>query len=347
MKQFFYLTAFCALALAACTGSFKKGDKGLEYKIIANGSGNKIGYGDYIQLHIKQVYGGTKDTVLSDSHEFMPRIQVFDSVNTPIEYFKILKEMRKGDSLIIRLRTDSVFKGGQQEMPPFMKKGKFLYTHVTLVNVFKTREAADSANNAERTAAKPRIFKKQLSEIEKEIAKSKTQLDIDNKIIADYLAKNNIKAQKTNWGTYISVVTEGTGSPIDGNSIVTVNYTGKTLDSGKVFDSNLDPAFKHVQPLEVTISEFRVVFGWIDALLKLKNGSKVVLYIPSSLGYGVQGNGGDIKPNANLIFEMEITDVTTEEAFAARQQKMQQELQDKMKEAEKLREDSVKMSGKK
>ena len=122
MKQFIYLSAICMLALSACTGSFKKGDNGLEYKLISSGSGKTIGYGNYMQIHIKQVYAGTKDTVMMDTHDYMPRIQIMDSVGTPLSYFKILSQMKKGDSLIIRLLTDSAFKDAQKEMPPFIKR---------------------------------------------------------------------------------------------------------------------------------------------------------------------------------------------------------------------------------
>jgi FKBP-type peptidyl-prolyl cis-trans isomerase len=330
MKQFIYLSAICMLALSACTGAFKKGDKGLEYKIISEGSGKKIGYGNYMQIHIKQVYAGTKDTVLMDTHEFMPRIQLLDSVNTPLSYFKIISQMRKGDSLVIRLMTDSAFKDGDQPMPAFMKKGKFLYTHVSMVNFFETREQADSANRAEATLAKPKIYKKQMAEIEKEVAARKAQIDIDSKIIEDYLVKNNIKATKTKWGVYIAVTTEGTGDKATGSSVSKVNYTGRTLDSGKVFDSNTDPAFKHVQPYDVTIAAFDVVLGWTDALMQLKKGSKATIYVPSALGYGANGNGGAIKPNDNLIFDMEILDVMSEEAFVAKQKAMQEEMMKQM-----------------
>ena len=99
MKQFFYLSVICVLALTACTGAFKKGDNGIEYKIISKGSGKTVGYGNFIQIHIKQVYGGTKDTVLMDTRDIMPRIQMLDSVNTPVAYYKIISQMKKGDSL--------------------------------------------------------------------------------------------------------------------------------------------------------------------------------------------------------------------------------------------------------
>ena len=253
MKQFFYLSVICVLALTACTGAFKKGDNGIEYKIISKGSGKTVGYGNFIQIHIKQVYGGTKDTVLLDTRDIMPRIQILDSVNTPVASYKIISQMKKGDSLIIRLLTDTAFKTSPQEMPPFMKKGKYLYTHVKLVNFFETREQADSANKAESLLAKPKVFKKQMEEVEKDLATKKQQLDIDNKIIQDYLLKNNIKAVKTKWGTYVAITTEGTGEKLGVNDVAVVNYTGRTLDSAKVFDSNIDPAFKHMQPYEVAL----------------------------------------------------------------------------------------------
>jgi FKBP-type peptidyl-prolyl cis-trans isomerase len=342
MKQFIYLGAFCIFTLAACTGAFKKGDNGIEYKIISAGSGKTIGYGKFMQIHIKQVYGGTKDTVLMDTRDFMPRIQLFDSVNTPLAYFKILKQLKKGDSLIIRILTDSAVKGSPQGMPPFMKKGKYLYTQVKLVNILETEQQADSANQAERILAKPRMYKKQIEEIEKELAKNKQQLEIDSKIIEDYLLKNNIKAVKTKWGTYVSVITDGTGEKMTSSSIATVNYTGRTLDSGKVFDSNTDPKFSHVQPYEVNLGEFgSLILGWTDGLTQLKSGSKATFFIPSSLGYGKAGNGDRIKPDEILIFDMEVLSAITEEEFVAKQKAMQQEMQSKMIEAEILRTDSI------
>jgi peptidylprolyl isomerase len=40
-------------------------------------------------------------------------------------------------------------------------------------------------------------------------------------------------------------------------------------------------------------------------------GDKAVLFIPSSLGYGVNGAGDVIPPNANIIFEVEMLKGTT------------------------------------
>jgi FKBP-type peptidyl-prolyl cis-trans isomerase len=339
MKQLFYLSVFCAFALTACKGTFKKGDSGLEYKIISGGNGKTLGYGNFMQIHITQVYAATQHTLLMETWDFFPRIQVFDSVSTPLSYYKIMKQLKKGDSLIIRSLTDSIFKDAKLEMPDFMKKGKYLYTHVKLLNIFETPAEADSANNAERLLAKPKIYKKQMEELEKGLIERKPQLEIDSKIIDSFLAKNNIKATKTKWGTYIAVTTEGTGETINSNNIVYVNYTGRTLIGGVQFDSNVDPKAMFKDPYEVNMAELgTVILGWTDALMHLKNGSKATIYVPSSLGYGVAGKGADIKPNENLIFDIEITDVTTE---ADKMAKLQ-EAQDKIIESQKRYADSLK-----
>ena len=325
MKKIFYLSAFCVLALAACTESFKKGDNGLYYKIIASGNGNKLTYGNYVQLHVKQIYGGTKDTIIGDSRDFMPRINILDSTTTPPEYFKILKQARNGDSIVLRTLVDSFYKNAPKEIPAFMKKGNYVYTCLKIINVFNLREQADSANKAEAKKNGPKMFAKQLEQIEKElINKNKAQLQIDDKIITDYLTKNNIKATKTKWGTYITTIVEGVGDKLSSADVANVKYTGQTLDSGKVFDSNIDPKFKHLEPYPVSIGHAEVMIGWLDALLQLKKGSKATIYIPSTLAYGIQGNpSAGINPNAILKFDIDVVSVNSEEELLAKQEEQQ------------------------
>ena len=156
------------------------------------------------------------------------------------------------------------------------------------------------------------------------------------------LEKNNIKAVKGKWGTYIDIHDQGAGDKISYNSVVSVNYTGKTLDSGKVFDSNVDPKFKHAEPFEVSMSQVGsgLILGWTDALMELKNGSKATVYIPSSLAYGKNGNPPKIGPDAILVFDMEVKsliseDQAMEKATEKRKQteQMQQHMLDSLKNA--------------
>ena len=320
MKQFIYLLTICAIAFTSCTGDYKKGDNGLEYKIIAGDGGKKLALGNFLQIHITQSYKGQKsDTVLGDTRDYMPRIEAFDSGSTPIAYLKILKNARKGDSLVIRLLVDSAYKNATQPMPPFMKKGGYIYTTIKMVNIFENREQADSANKAELKLNGDKIYKNQVAKVEKDIQMNKTQIGTDSKYIASYLEKYSTQAIRGNWGTFIAVHTEGTGEKIGHNSVVTVNYTGRTLDSGKVFDSNTDPKFKHHQPYDVSMSQVgAVIIGWTDALSQMKKGTKATVYIPSSLGYGKNGNMPTIGPDANLVFDIEVLNVVSEEEAMAK-----------------------------
>ena len=46
--------------------------------------------------------------------------------------------------------------------------------------------------------------------------------------------------------------------------------------------------------------------GFIEGLEKITPGDKIILFIPSNLGYGENGAGNVIPPNANIIFEVEM-----------------------------------------
>ncbi len=312
MRKISFLLMAVVLLLSACKEAFKKGKDGLEYKIISGKGGADLKPGNFMQMHIGQYYNnGKKDSLLSDTrNEQGPMIQPFDSLGMPPAYYAIMKGMKKGDSLVIRLITDSLMKKNPMGMPPFVKKGQYLVTTVKLMNIFTSKEQADSAYKAEMVFADARMKKK-----------AEEQLKIDDKTLTDYLSKNNIKAQKSPEGAYVEILNEGAGPLIDTNVIVKTNYTGKTMD-GKTFDSNTDPAFNHMEPLNVNMTNDMnlgnpVIKGWTDGLKLLKKGSKAKFYIPSSLAYGPQPPGPEIPVNANLVFDIEVIDILTKEQAKA------------------------------
>ncbi|MCW3093684.1 MAG: peptidylprolyl isomerase FKBP-type [Ferruginibacter sp.] len=339
MKHFFYLLAVTSLLFASCTTPFKKSEGGLQYKIISDGKGNTIKGGNFFEIQFDQVYSGAgKDTVLFDSKTFSNQIVSMDSAAIPPVYYKIFAQSRKGDSIVVKQSTDSIMKGGNT--PPFMKKGAFIVAHYKIVNVFETKASADSANKIQMELAKA-----------KDSVKAIAQLKKDDKIIADYLAKNNIQAVKAPQGTYVEIITPGVGETADTSKVLKVFYTGRSLEGGKPFDSNTDSAFGHMQVYPVNMGALpgtpgSAIKGWMDGLSLLKKGSKARLYIPSSLAYGAQGAGGDIKPDANLVFDVEVVDmVSTQQAMAeaaAQRKKMEEEQKKSMEAAQKAQNGSKK-----
>ena len=99
---------------------------------------------------------------------------------------------------------------------------------------------------------------------------------------------------------YVDLVA-GTGpQPKTGDS-VRVHYTG-WLENGKKFDSSHDRR----EPLVFAVGRGQVIKGWDEGVGSMKVGGKRKLVIPANLGYGSQGAGGVIPPNATLIFEVEL-----------------------------------------
>ena len=158
----------------------------------------------------------------------------------------------------------------------------------------------------------------------------------DDKAIQDYLKKNNISnATKAALGTYVQIIQAGTGAQLDTSVVVKVNYTGKTLD-GKVFDSNTDPSKGHVEPFLVNLTNDKslgspVINGWYDGLKMLSKGAKAKFFIPSTLAYGKQGAGADIKPNSILMFDIDVVDVLSKEQAKGEAEKVQKERMAKQK----------------
>ncbi len=109
---------------------------------------------------------------------------------------------------------------------------------------------------------------------------------------------------KSDSGLYYRIDMEGAGAFPKKGQNVKVHYTGSLTD-GFTFDSSVQRG----QPIDIPIGMGRVIAGWDEGIMLLREGGKARLVIPSHLGYGAQGAGGVIPPNATLIFDVELVKV--------------------------------------
>jgi FKBP-type peptidyl-prolyl cis-trans isomerase FklB len=134
------------------------------------------------------------------------------------------------------------------------------------------------------------------------------QTKVSDKNKADgeaFLAANKAKdgVKVTASGLQYRVIKEGEGTAPGAESQVKVNYKG-TLVDGTEFDSS----YKRGEP--ATFQVGRVIPGWVEGLQLMKPGSTYEFVIPSGLAYGERGAGPVIGPDAVLVFEVELLEVT-------------------------------------
>ena len=126
-------------------------------------------------------------------------------------------------------------------------------------------------------------------------------------------------------GIKILSLNEGKGvKPQDGQKVL-VNYAGYIRDTGMLFDSNIkevaqengvfdpqraqDPQYGYMPyPWEYS-QKVSLIAGFKEALLSMKVGDKLRVFIPAALAYGEQGIQGLIPPNSDLVFQIEIVDI--------------------------------------
>lgn len=296
MKNVFYLLSL--LFVAAVTSvqaqtDLKKTEKGAFYQIYTPNTGDKIKLNDVITFQFTQKTD--KDSVLFSTykagHPVQVQVQPSQNVGDLMDIFPLLAAK---DSAIVKVPTDSIFKGHEEARPPFFPKGSFL---TFILKIDKVQSLEDAI--AERNAG---IEKQKQAEVS----------DINN-----YISTNKLSPVTTASGLkYVITQPSALRKPIAGDTIL-VNYAG-TLINGKLFDTSiqsvakaggLDQPGRPYEPISIILGETPLVAGWTEALALLPQGSKAKLIIPSNLGYADKGQG-EIPPYSPLLFDMEIVKVT-------------------------------------
>lgn len=100
----------------------------------------------------------------------------------------------------------------------------------------------------------------------------------------------------------------GNGTLIEKGALVFCRFSG-TLEDGTVFDSSE----KHGRPYECVVGSKKLIAGWSQGLLGMREGGKRKFFVPSKLAYGDRQVGPLIPPKSNLIYEVEILEVRPRE----------------------------------
>ncbi|MET1060275.1 MAG: FKBP-type peptidyl-prolyl cis-trans isomerase [Nocardioides sp.] len=114
------------------------------------------------------------------------------------------------------------------------------------------------------------------------------------------------KAGKPSKKLKVITLTEGEGAPIKKKSYAVVRYLGQTYDGKKPFDESFSS--ETLEARQVGVGGY--IKGWDKGLIGVKAGSRVMLLVPPSEGYGKAGQGKDIQGDDTMAFVIDVLAVS-------------------------------------
>ena len=111
----------------------------------------------------------------------------------------------------------------------------------------------------------------------------------------------------------------GAGRQVALRDPVYVSYTGWLYDgcAKDLKGAQFDTSDGRVTPFGFIVGVGRVIKGWDEGVVGMKEGGKRLLVIPPDKAYGKAGTGGRIPPNATLVFEVRLGSIVQTQPIPA------------------------------
>lgn len=286
MNKSAYALIFLFALLIACSEKVKETPNGLKYTVIEEGDGvtGKTGEVLVFDYELKD----SKDSVWGETFsEGLPAAsKINDSTQIANEdgMTQMFRQLSVGDSVRTEMPVKEFFtKIVGAPAPPDVD---------TTLNVSYTIKVQDIMSVDEFLKEREVLMKKREARV----------LSEDIQTIKKHLADSSVTALQDTSGLLYVIHSGGSGEKPTVDDCVEVKYEGRFLKTGEVFDKAERIAF----PLN------GVIAGWKLGIPMLGKGGSGTFYIPSKLAYGAQGYPGAIPPDAILIFDVTLLEVSDE-----------------------------------
>jgi FKBP-type peptidyl-prolyl cis-trans isomerase FkpA len=305
MKNSFLLSVCVAALLMACSKT-KETPSGLKFTVVKSGGADVAENGQV--LIFNYLFKDGKDSVWADSRTNpFPTMTTKDSLMGSDPVMEVVQMLGKGDSVTFQIPAKQLFeKSFRSPIPAGVDSASNFTFQIGLTDVVTEERAREMQTE---------FMAKQNEEA---LMAEKEQLAKDTLAIDLFLKEKAIVAQKTASGLRYVISKPGMGANAQGGQQVKVNYIGTLLD-GTFFDSSIEAVAKAnnayneqrapYEPLQLTLGTQSVIPGWEEALTLMNKGSKMTVYIPSTLAYGNRRRSDVIAENSILVFEMELVDI--------------------------------------
>jgi FKBP-type peptidyl-prolyl cis-trans isomerase FkpA len=292
-KQIAVIILICTMLAMACqesaTGKKNAAISGYEYEVFKAGAGEKVEVGDYVYFQMDMMDDKGEILQTYRNQKVLPSVKVAgaeEAVRKQNPIIDVISHLTVGDSAIITIPADSI-----PGLPPeYAEVENFNYA--VIIN-----ERLDEAAYKERIAEQQAELQEVMMAVK---ARKPEVVALVDQTIKDFNS-GKLNVEETPSGLQYYIHELGTGDMPSNGGMLTMQYYGALTANGAEFDNSFDRG----RGIPFRVGTGSVIAGWDEAALLLPVGTKASLFIPSELGYGEQGSGPDIGPNADLYFYVE------------------------------------------
>lgn len=280
--------------LIACGGSKEvKTKSGFKVVFHERGSGKKVEVRDWVFFSYTVSVG---DSILDVSSDNQPdaRLQIPDQITDADPSYYVLEAFelcRDGDSISLFVPISTI----PGPKPEFFKDDDILVYSFRIKKILD-QEAYDALMEEE----KKEYEAKQQANYDYFLKMKDEMEGYMNTIGSKAFSGRIINHPK---GMKIYMITEGEGPVVESGQSIKAHYLGMLSDR-QVFDAS----YQRGETFDFQVGSGQVIEGWDEGFQQLNKGSKAILEIPSSMGYGDQG-AGMIPPKSTLYFLVELVDI--------------------------------------
>lgn len=258
---------------------YKRLDESLFVKRVKKGRGKRIRKGDYVYLRTQLFTADDSLVFDSDNFHVGPvEIRLNTESSGPLE--KGLFTLRGGDSAVIFFPATRMY---DSIVPDFVRSGLWMKYRI---RVFRALDSITRSREYEM--------------------RKKRQLHLEDSLIVSFMMQHEMRSPfRTPSGVMIQWHSHGRGIVPDTGDYISLHYRGKLMN-GEVFDDS----YSRKEPFRYVVGRQRLIPGWEDAISYLAEGDSATVFIPSPLGYGENGSGWSIPPDAVLVFDMKILETS-------------------------------------
>lgn len=264
--------------------------EGLFFSVHTEGVGKEPQQGDYVKVrYVGKLLSGKIFDESPKSEPFAFQI----GKQQVIEGWDIaLQKIRVGSK--VTLYVPAKFGYGAAGIGDIIAPNTPLVYEIELLDVLTAPQYETHLRSVENT--EKRVFMTQIAE----------QLQVDQRLIADYALMHRLKVKRTANGISYVITKAGKGENAKSGAKITLNYEGMGLND-RIFDTTKDR-----EPFGFTLGEGRTILGLEEGLQQFSEGSEGYLLMPSKFGYGSKPlDDGKIVIGGNsvLVFKIQVLSI--------------------------------------